>query len=123
MAKDITINEKRILSLLKERQDLMFQVGISEKAIDFWEGQMQNTFDDMDENDENKWHPDYQNNVDSLADKIKSLVARGKIETETIGKLEKRCEVLQQEVDAFVDDIGELPEVKKIVKKYLKKKN
>jgi hypothetical protein len=123
MAGDISTNEKLILSLLKERQDLMYQVSISEKAIDFWDGQMQVVFDAMDENDENKWHPNYQDNVDSLANKIKALVARGKIETKTIDSLERRCEKLQHKVDDFVDGLGELSEVKKIVKKHLKEKD
>lgn len=123
MAKGITINEKRVSSLLKERRNLVYQVAVSEKAIDFWEKQMRAVFVDMDENDENKWHPDYQDNVDSLADKIKSLVGRGRIETETIDKLEKRCVDLQGEVDNFVDDIGGLSEIKKIVKKFPKKEN
>ena len=81
---------------------------------------------DLDHNykdDENKWHPKYQDNVDSLAYKVKALVARGKIETKTIDNLEGRCEKLQSRVDEFVDGLGELSEVKKIVRKYLKKKD
>jgi hypothetical protein len=123
MEKSISKEEKKFISLLKEREELVFQVKISEEAIDFWEGQMKVVFNDIDENDENSWHPNYQHKTEELQDKIRSLMARGKIETRTIDKIEQKCNELDEKVTDFVKDIKELEKVKEIVKKHTKKKN
>jgi gas vesicle protein len=123
MEKSLSKEEKKFISLLKEREELSFQVKISEEAIDFWEGQMKVVFNDIDENDENSWHPNYQHKAEELQDKIRSLMARGKIETRTIDKIEQKCNELDEKVTDFVKDIKELEKVKEIVKKHIKKKN
>jgi hypothetical protein len=123
MAGNLSKEEKKFLSLIKEREELSYQVEVSEKAINFWEGQMSGLFDDMDENDENSWHPNYQHRAEELETIMKGLIARGKMETDTINKIEQKCNDLDDKVTDFIQDFKNLEKVKSILKKHIKKKN
>tara|TARA_Y100000401_G_scaffold93973_1_gene80356 strand:+ start:177 stop:557 length:381 start_codon:yes stop_codon:yes gene_type:complete len=118
----VTLNKLKetIVKLLDEREFLLSQVEISEKAVMFWEEQMEVLFKKIDENNGANWHPDFNEKNEEYRKQIKCLMKRGELEISTVESLEAKCDELHQTITDFLEEYGNRPEVKKITKARLK---
>lgn len=114
--KNISTIEETLNQLLDERELLISQIDLSERTISFWENQMEKVFSDIDESEENSWHPDYKSRSETHLKKIRELTARGKMEYETVSILEKKCDTLYEEITDFLEEYGKRPKIKRIAK-------
>lgn len=117
----LSIKEKNLLKLLEDRDRLADQVSLCDKAIGFWESQMEALFVKIDENDEQSWSPDYEAKAESYLKDIDRLVGRGKIENDTINKLERESDDLYFKIIAFLEENANNKKIVSIAKKHFKK--
>jgi len=117
----LSTKEKNLLKLLEDRDRLADQVSLCDKAIGFWEGQMEALFVKIDENDEQSWSPDYEAKAESYLKDIDRLVGRGKIENDTINKLERESDDLYFKIIAFLEENANNKKIVSIAKKHFKK--
>lgn len=122
MKAKIISNEEEIFNeLLDEREFLISSIDISEQAISFWENQMEKVFAEIDENEENSWHPDHENKNETHLSEVRKLMSRGKMEIKTVSELEKRCDKLYYQITEFLDEYGRRPKIKRITKRRVSK--
>jgi len=117
----LSTKEKNLLKLLEDRDRLADQVSLCDKAIGFWESQMEALFVKIDENDEQSWSPDYEAKAESYLKDIDRLVGRGKIENDTINKLERESDDLYFKIIAFLEENANNKKIVSIAKKHFKK--
>ena len=117
----LSLKEQKLLKLLGERDKLADQVSLCDKAIGFWENQMEILFSKIDENDEQSWSPDYEAKTESYLNQIDSLVGRGRIENDTINELEKKSDDLYFRIIAFLEENSNNKGIIKIAKDHFKK--
>jgi len=116
-AGEISSEEEILNQLLDEREFLISQIDLSERAISFWENQMEMIFAKIDENEENSWHPDHEDKNHIYLKEVRKLMARGKMEIRTVSQLEERCDKLYYQITDFLEEYGKLPKIKRITKR------
>lgn len=116
-AEKISSIEETLNELLDEREFLISQIDLSERAISFWENQMEKVFALIDENEENSWHPDHENKNSTYLKDVRKLMARGKMEIRTVSQLEERCDKLYYQITDFLEKYGKLQKIKRITKR------
>lgn len=116
----LTKLKETITTLLDERDFLLSQVEISEKAVLFWEEQMEVLFKKIDQNNEANWHPEFEEKNEQYRRQIRNLMKRGELEISTVENLEDRCDELREKIVSFLNEYGNKPEIKKITKARLK---
>lgn len=117
----LSINEQKLLKLLEDRDRIADQVSLCDRAISFWEGQMESLFVKIDENDEQSWSPDYESKAESYLKDIDRLVGRGKIENKTIDKLERESDDLYSKIITFLEENANNKKVISLAKKHFRK--
>jgi hypothetical protein len=117
----LSTKEKNLLKLLEDRDRLADQVSLCDKAIGFWESQMETLFVKIDENDEQSWSPDYEAKAERYLKDIDRLVGRGKIENDTINKLEQESDDLYFKIITFLEENANNKKIINIAKNHFKK--
>ena len=117
----LSIKEQNLLKLLEERDRVADQVSLCDKAITFWENQMEELFVKIDENDEQSWSPDYEAKAERYLKAIDRLVGRGRIENDTINKLERDSEDLYHKIITFLEENADNKKITAIAKNHFKK--
>jgi hypothetical protein len=117
----LSIKEQKLLKLLEDRDRLADQVSLCDKAIGFWESQMETLFEKIDDNDEQSWSPDHDAKAEGYLKDIDRLVGRGKIENDTINKLERESDDLYLKIITFLEENADNKKIISIAKKHFKK--
>ena len=82
---------------------------------------METLFVKIDENDEQSWSPDYEAKAESYLKDIDRLVGRGKIENDTINKLERESDDLYFKIITFLEENANNKKIVSIAKNHFKK--
>lgn len=80
------------------KEEVGAKIEICNQSISWWEAQLDNLYEKLDEIEDSEWHPEKDTNTESIMDDIRFLMKRGKFEWDNL-------QVLQDEMDDMLEKI------------------
>jgi len=80
------------------KEEVGAKIEICNQSISWWESQLDNLYEKLDEIEDSEWHPEKDANTESIMDDIRSLMKRGRFEWDNL-------QVLQEEMDDMLEKI------------------
>ena len=80
------------------KEEVGVKIEICNQSIAWWESQLDNLYEKLDEIEDSEWYPEKDANTESIMDDIRSLMKRGRFEWDNL-------QVLQGEMDDMLEKI------------------